>query len=136
VTAAAATPPTFRLEVEAPDGRIWGANDGRPHWAETARRRREWRYLGWVHARHARLPRMGAAELHVTVHLRNWRRADAHNYPGGPTLKGLIDGLVDAKVVPDDCEPYLTVHMPTLVPLGGGRPRVVLELRPRQGGPS
>lgn len=130
-TPSAADPPTFRLEVEAPDGRVWGANDGRPHWSRTAKRRQEWRYLGWLEARAARLPRLPAAELHVTIHLRNWRAADAHNYPGGPSLKGLIDGLVDAKVVPDDREPFLTVHMPTLAALDGGRPRVVVELRPK-----
>ena len=51
---------------------------------------------------------------------------------GEATLKGLIDGLVDAKVVPDDAEPHLTVHMPRLAPLNGGRPRVVLELRAKE----
>lgn len=61
----------------------------------------------------------------------------AHNFPGGPSLKGLIDGLVDARVVPDDRGPYLTVHMPKLAPLGhGGRPRVMLELRARAAGGS
>ena len=132
VTAPANTLSAFRLVVEVLIGeRIWGANDDRPGWAERARRRRLWRKLGWGEALAAHLPRMGAAELHVTVHLRNWQRADAHNYPGGATLKGLIDGLVDAKVVPDDREPYLTVHMPTLAALDGGRPRVVVELRPK-----
>jgi hypothetical protein len=133
MSAPAATPPTFRLEVEAPIGeRIWGANDDRPHWSETARRRRLWRELGWAEALANHLPRLQAAELRVTVHLRNWRTADAHNLPGGATLKGLIDGLVDAKVVPDDCEPHLTVHMPTLAALDGRRPRVVVELRPKR----
>ena len=91
-----------------------------------------WRHLGWARAIHARIPHFAAVDLKVTIHLRNWRRADAHNYPGGPSLKGLVDGLVDAKVAPDDAEPYLTMAMPTLAPLEGGRPRVVVEITPKE----
>jgi hypothetical protein len=68
------------------------------------------------------------------VHVRNHTRVEPPNLPGGPSLKGLIDGLVDARVVPDDHPAHLTVHMPRVAPLDGGRPRVVLELRARGGG--
>jgi hypothetical protein len=123
------------MVVEAPIGeRIWGANDDRPNRWEAARRRRLWRELGWGEALAHGWPRLQAAELHITVHLRNAARCDPHNYPGGATLKSLIDGLVDARVVPDDDPAHLTVHMPRVAPLEGGRPRVALELRVRDGG--
>jgi hypothetical protein len=122
------------MVVEAPGGRVWTSNDGRPHWARTAERRRLWRGLGWGEALANGWPRLQAAELHITVHLRNHARTDPQNLPGGPSLKGLIDGLVDAKVVPDDDPAHLTVHMPKVAPLDGGRPRVVLELHARDGG--
>lgn len=132
MTAPTAAPQTWRMVVEAPDGRIHTSNDGRPNWAVTARRRRLWRRLGWAQALAHHWPRLEAAELHITVHLRNAARCDVHNLPGGPSLKGLVDGLVDARVVPDDGPAHLTVHMPRVAPLDGGRPRVALELRAKR----
>lgn len=66
----------------------------------------------------------------LTVHLRAGTRADQQNYISGPSCKGLLDGLVRAGVVVDDREPYLHVTCRTTA-LQGGRPRVVVELRPK-----
>jgi hypothetical protein len=63
--------------------------------------------------------------------MRNGARADAANLPGGPSCKGLLDGLVDAKVIPDDREPYLAASY-RAAPLEGGRPRVVVEITPKE----
>jgi crossover junction endodeoxyribonuclease RusA len=130
------TPPTFRLEVEA--GRVVGCNqaprDKRAAW----RIARVWRDAAYWLAKDAKLPRLGSAEVDITVHLRAGVRADAQNYPSGPSVKGLLDGLVRAGVITDDSGSFLVLGEVRCRPLDGGRPRVVVELRPkgREGGGS
>jgi hypothetical protein len=124
--------PTFRLEVEA--GRVVGANQAPRHKLAAWRIARDWRDATFWLAK-ARLPKLGSAEVRLTVHLRG--RGDAQNYPSGPSCKGILDGLVRAGILTDDAEPYATVSCRTAA-LEGGRPRVVVELRPkgREGGGS
>jgi hypothetical protein len=122
------SPPTFRLEVEA--GRVVGANQA-PRDKQAAWRISEtWRDATFWLAKAAQLPRMGEAFVRLTVHLRAGARADQQNYVSGPSCKGLLDGLVRAGVMVDDREPYATVSCRTTA-LEGGRPRVVVELRPK-----
>lgn len=45
---------------------------------------------------------------------RDRRRRDPSNLM--PTQKAVVDGLVDAGVVPDDCPPFVTEWMPTITP--------------------
>ena len=54
---------------------------------------------GWM-ARSARLPHLGAARVVALVGVPDERRRDLHNLT--PTLKPMIDGLVDAGVLDDD----------------------------------
>lgn len=66
---------------------------------------RLWRDAGLVHAKAAKLPRL--RRVHILAYLRftNNRNRDVHNYY--PTLKALVDGLVDYHLVPDDSHLYL-----------------------------
>ncbi len=121
----------YRLVVRAPHGRVFSVNDDHSkggRWRVTARRN-AWKHDTWIEARHAKIPALGRIEVEPTIHLRNWRRADAHNYPGASSLKGLLDGLVAAGIVADDRAPFMDVRMPKLAPLDGGQARFELVLR-------
>ena len=67
--------------------------------------RRAWRDAGLVHARRVHLPKL--EKVHIVAELRftTARRRDPHNYY--PTLKALVDGLVDYGLIPDDSHEYL-----------------------------
>lgn len=85
------------------------------HWAARCRQLDPWRDLAWATAINAGLrPLLGQAPAVVTVHLPvpDRRRRDPHNYI--PTVKAIIDGLVNAHVWPDDDPRYLSVNEPVL----------------------
>ena len=82
------------------------AND-RLHWAEKARLTRIWR-----HAAHGAVLRQhkGArfdvpVRITVTIHKTRAGRYDVSNL--SPTSKAIVDGLVDAGVIPDDSNEYV-----------------------------
>jgi hypothetical protein len=148
---------TWTLVLVCPAGqRIWSANDGRPHWTKVLRRRRLWQILAAAEVQKAGVPYLHRATVQVTIHLERWAQADAHNYPGGPALKGALDGLLPGEkwkpprpgyrgVVADDQGEFLAMPaMPTLAPAAGlrstqtrfeelGPPRIVLVIRPGVG---
>jgi crossover junction endodeoxyribonuclease RusA len=100
---------TFRAPAE------WLTLNQRLHWADRARRVKSWRRAAALHARKTR-PGAGPCALEmlpsfvrVTFGVRDpGRRRDPHNYM--PTVKAIIDGLVDAGVWPDDTAEWVTVH--------------------------
>lgn len=96
------------------------ANQRFGHWAQRAKIVKAVRQEGMVRARAARLH----PQRHITVRLyyqpRDRRRRDPSNLM--PTQKAILDGLVDAGVVPDDCPPYVTEEMPRIVEPVKGEP--------------
>lgn len=58
-----------------------------------------------TYARAARLPGLGRAHILAVLQFRDNRRRDAANYH--PTVKPLVDGLVDHGLLPDDSHTYL-----------------------------
>lgn len=66
---------------------------------------RAWREAGLVHAKRVKLPKLQQVHLLTTLRFPDRRRRDPHNYY--PTLKALVDGLVDYGLVPDDSHQYL-----------------------------
>lgn len=64
-----------------------------------------WRDAGRVHARAAKLPTLQQARITATLHFGDTRHRDDHNY--FPTVKAIIDGLVDYGLLPDDSREYL-----------------------------
>jgi crossover junction endodeoxyribonuclease RusA len=73
-----------------------------------------WRQAGWAEALAAHLPRLQAAEIDAWPFQKSGVLADvgAHS----PVIKALVDGLVDAHVLPDDSPMYLRalrIHPPT-----------------------
>jgi hypothetical protein len=107
----------------------------RLHWAQKAKISRLWRDAA---AEAARAHVLGGSRLAryvgelqqppslVTVHLpvKGNRRRDPHNW--FPTIKPIIDGLVDAGFWPDDTPQWVRCTEPLLV-VNGDRVRVVME---------
>lgn len=85
----------------------------RLHWAAKARTTADVRRTAMLLARAAKLPQ---GFEHVTIELhytpRDRRRRDASNLM--PTQKAVVDGLVDAGLVPDDTPEYVTETIPTI----------------------
>ena len=92
----------------------------RLHWAKKAKITKAIRTEAFIRCRAARIPRT----KHLTVQLhyqpRDNRRRDPSNLM--PTQKALVDGMVDAGVVPDDTPQYVTETIPTIHPAVKGEP--------------
>jgi len=87
------------LTIEVPRALLISAND-RMHWREKARRTAALRLMGRIAAWRRRHP-IPPVTLTVTVTYPPLaRRRDASNL--APTVKGLLDGIVDAGLLPDD----------------------------------
>ena len=85
----------------------------REHWAQRSRRAKNLRLKGKFHTQHALKGHPGQhmppvfRQAHCLVDIQ-WpdnRRRDAHNWM--PTIKHLIDGCVDAGILPDDSDKHL-----------------------------
>jgi crossover junction endodeoxyribonuclease RusA len=99
----------------------------RLHWAQKAKISRLWRDAACDAGLTQVMTLPGGPSL-VTVHLpvKGNRRRDPHNW--FPTIKPIIDGLVDAGLWPDDTPQWVRCTEPLLV-VNGDRVRVVLEPR-------
>lgn len=88
------------IEIDVPREWWWSAND-RPHWAVKARNTR------WLRQKAALLARpvsLGYDRAHVTAYVaypKGTGRADPGNVVS-TVLKALVDGCIDAHVLPDD----------------------------------
>lgn len=97
------------LEFTIPDDMWLSAND-RMHWAPKAKRTRELRRLGWATAIEAKniarpdgsIGPFPIEVAHVAAFIGYPRNGRADPANASPTVKALIDGLVDAGVFPDD----------------------------------
>jgi Holliday junction resolvase RusA-like endonuclease len=86
----------------------------RDHWATRAARVREWRTVAaWAALQLPKdfRPCPGRILITVTLPVKRMQRRDAHNFVA--TLKPIIDGLVDARVVPDDDTSHVVTAEPT-----------------------
>lgn len=96
-------PRTFTIEFPA-GMRLLSAND-RYHWAERGRIIRDIRKAAWALARQAGIPQLERARIVVEYQPpQTTRRRDGDNIPP-VSGKPAIDGLVDARVLPDDSYP-------------------------------
>lgn len=97
----------------------------------------------WLEAAHyaavAAFPGKGPAgramppcEVYVSIPFEQERRRDPHNYY--PTVKAIIDGIVQAGVWPDDNPDWVHTNEPTLRVAKGNvwRERVYVRLVPRE----
>ena len=94
------------LTIDVPAS-LWLTSNSRYHWAERARRTRDLRAIARMQARRAHLPKhLTRARIEVFAHGRTRRRTDpANTYP---TIKAIIDGLIDYGLLHDDDATHLT----------------------------
>ena len=78
----------------------WINANERMNWRKRSDLTRYWRALALLKAREARIPSFDRIRVIVTFHRADRRQFDPSNL--APTSKALVDGLVDAGVVPDD----------------------------------
>ena len=104
--------------------------NSRQHWAVKARETRVVRATAALLARKHRIPPLARCEVLLTYYPRDRRRRDADNLVG--LLKACCDGLVDARVVPDDTPDLMRKPMPVIGPVtkGGRLTLTVTELDP------
>ena len=86
----------------------------RHHWAAHARLVKEWRTAGMLYARQAKIGPQPPSLVTVTFPVKGRRRRDPHNWT--PTVKAIVDGLVDAGVWPDDNSDWVATTEPALDP--------------------
>lgn len=83
----------------------WISANGRMHWRQRASRTKRLRRRGWLEARRNGLLPMREAFVTVHVQYATSGRADPAN--AYPTVKALVDGLVDFGVLTDDDSKHL-----------------------------
>lgn len=98
-----------------------------PHPAVENKVRQEVKQAGWALAKQARIPQLGAVIVELVYYPANNRRQDGDNL--APTIKYLTDGLVLAKVIPDDSADRVLDSRCRIVlkrddPYPSGRPRL------------
>lgn len=120
---------SLTLEAIAPD-RLMSMND-REHWRTHAGRVKTWRFWAKIVGRSYSLPRLnrrGPSIVTVELPVMDSRRRDPHNYH--PTIKAIIDGLVDAGLWPDDTPQWVSVAEPRLIVRRDRLVRILIDPRP------
>lgn len=107
VTDTETRPPSLVLPVAVPRVEVMNANDRHAHWGARAEATAVLRERGWFAARAVGFPRLDAPHrLVVTTWYPDKRHRDVMNLY--PTVKALLDGMIDAKVLPNDDDTYLS----------------------------
>lgn len=91
--------------VELPAGMPLLNSNRRVHWRVRAARTRAIRMTANACARRARVPRLDRAHIVAEYRPPDRRRRDVANLY--PSFKAAVDGLVDARVLPDDSDAHL-----------------------------
>lgn len=92
-------------------------------WYIKAERTRVWRSAAAWHARRARIkPQSGKSLVEVEFAVATNVRRDPHNQY--PTIKAIVDGLVDAKVFSDDDQTKVATREPSFKVVGTKSPKV------------
>jgi crossover junction endodeoxyribonuclease RusA len=120
-------PHAYAVELPLLRGKPPLSHNMRLHWREKAKRTATIRSTANLVARSLRIP----PQRHIVVRLHYFpqdnRRRDAPNLTA--TSKPAIDGLVDAGVVTDDNDGYVTELMPLIHPTNGGPRRLWLAIQ-------
>ncbi|UEJ83984.1 hypothetical protein Bra3105_06640 [Brachybacterium halotolerans subsp. kimchii] len=90
------------ITIDIPEA-LWLSSNMRPHWAEKARKTAALRQLARLRARTLRTFQVA----HCTAFIAYSRAGRADPANAAPTVKALIDGVVDAHRLPDDDHKHL-----------------------------
>lgn len=107
------------FSIAAP-GKYLSMND-REHWRPRMGKIKAWRRAAEHAARSYALP---PSDIHMRFDVPDKRRRDPHNLY--PTVKAIVDGLVDCGIWPDDTPEWITTHEPTFRVVPRGTPLAVL----------
>lgn len=91
---------------------------------QASRARAEWKQAGWAHALEQRIPPLAA--IRVTVQPRYRTRKGCDCDAPAPSLKGVLDGLVQAGVLPDDRPPFVQAVTYLACEIGTGLPDALI----------
>ena len=100
--------------------------NARVHWSVKAKATRMMKEATYVLAKSQQLPAFTKARLHITFVIKAHRRRDADNWLA--MMKGAIDGLVEAKVLPDDSAEFVSYATPTFVVDKVRSPRTIIKI--------
>ena len=92
--------------IEFPPGTPLTNANGREHWSRKARTGASLREVAGFLARSQRIPKLGKAGFVFWYLPPDKRRRDTPNILYAAS-KSCIDGIVDAGVLPDDCDKYV-----------------------------
>lgn len=96
---------TINLTIPAPAK--WLNSNDRLHWSRRAKLTKAWRHAAHIYARQAQLPKgLSRVRIDALVHKTTGNSFDAMNLY--PTLKAVVDGLVDYGLVVDDNNDHVT----------------------------
>lgn len=113
-------------EFQLPLTKPLSLND-RGHWSARARQIKEVRDASFLLAKHHKIPMgLGRIKVTLTYHPRDARRRDSDNLVA--TLKPVVDGLVQARIIPDDTDEYLEPTMPRIGQPTGGMGRLMVRV--------
>ena len=96
--------PTWQAVIRLAASDVLNLND-REHWRLRANKSKYIRQLAEQIARASRAPHLKRALLTVEIAFPDRKRRDSHNWMA--TVKPIVDGLVDASVLPDDDAKHL-----------------------------
>jgi crossover junction endodeoxyribonuclease RusA len=94
------------IVLELPPGLPILSLNGRQHWAQRNRDTQAIKKAAWAKALAAKVPPLARVTITVEYQPPDRRRRDPDNL--APTGKAAIDGLVAAKVLPDDNSEHVT----------------------------
>lgn len=98
------TAPAWTATIRLAASDVLNENDRR-HWTRKSPLVRTIRQIAHQTAVVTRAPHLQRARLAVTLAYPDRKRRDRHNYT--PTIKPIVDGLIDAGVLPDDDDTHL-----------------------------
>ena len=98
--------PSGEFRLELPKLADWLNLNVNLHWVPRNKRVQAWRHGAHIMSRQAKLPKgLQRVEVDAYVWKNSRRQYDPHNLM--PTLKPVIDGLVDYGLIPDDNTTHL-----------------------------
>lgn len=98
------------LTLAVNPGDVLPTANGREHWRRRAELTKRWRTYAYARARNelvaGRWTPLERAHITITIDWPDQRRRDPANW--SPTAKAIVDGLVDAGLLPDDDHRHVT----------------------------
>ena len=120
------------ITFQRPTPALMSMND-RHHWRKKAGITKVWRYAACVHGIQNGVARLnlGPSVVRCTFEMAGAHRRDPHNYY--PTVKAIIDGLVDAGAWPDDTPEFVSTVEPSIDVVKHRPLMVTVTITPKEG---